>query len=290
MNKSELLVSVCMVTYNQEKFIAEAIESVLMQQTDFAFELVIGEDHGTDRTLEICQSYQEKYPDIIKLNIRDHNIGAQPNFINTYNLCQGKYVAICEGDDYWTDPLKLQKQVSFMEQHPDYSMCAHAASTLMCGQLDEHKLDKSELTTEDILIQDWGIMTASILLRKEDFTIPDWFVKIKNGDMGMQLLVSLKGKIGYLPDNMSVYRIHFGGMSSTLKPLNQAAWLTYLLYEFDKYTKGKYKSLIKKRISKMFGKQISFAKEYKLRKQAAILYLYRIFSPICPFAIKRLRK
>lgn len=279
-----------MVTYAHEKFISQAIESIVMQKTDFPFELVIGEDCGPDKTREVCIKYQKKYPDIIKLNFRDKNVGPQQNFINTYNLCQGKYVAICEGDDYWTDPYKLQKQVDFMEQNTDFSLCAHAANTLMGDTLEENKLNKSRLNTEDIINEDWGIMTASILFRKDTFIIPDWFSQIKNGDYGLQLLVSLKGDIGYLPDNMSVYRRHQGGVSTSLKPLNQAAWLSFLLCEFDKYTKGEYRPLIKKKISRTFKKLIAFAKEYQLRKQAAVIIAFSLFVPIFPFAIKKLRK
>lgn len=287
---NNIKVSVCMVTYAQEQFIGQAIESVVMQKVNFPFELVIGEDCGPDKTRNICLEYKEKYPEIIKLNLQEKNRGPQNNFIDTYNQCQGKYIAICEGDDYWTDPYKLQKQVDFMEQHPDFSMCAHTASTLMSGVLDEIKLDKSVLTTSDLIEQDWGIMTASILFRKDMFDLPEWYGKIKNGDYGLQLLLSLKGNIGYLPDNMSVYRQHFGGVSSTLKPLNQAAWLTFLLDEFNKYTKGKYKKLIKNKINRMYKGQIAFAKQYQLRKQALVLTFYHIFSPILPFAIKYLRK
>ncbi len=287
---SNPLVSISVITYNQEDFLPEALDSIVSQKTTFPFEIILGDDCSTDSTREICSKYKEQYPDLIKLRFPKQNMGSMPNWIENIKACTGKYIAICEGDDYWTDPYKLQKQVDFMEEHISYSMCAHAANTLMCGVLDEIKLDTSVLTISDIIKNNWGIMTASILFRKEMFVIPEWYYKIKNGDYGLQLLLSLKGDIGYLQDNMSVYRQHFGGISSTLKPLNQAAWLTYLLYEFNQYTNNKYRQQIKEKISSMYKKQIDFAFQYKLKKQAIILLFYKTISPIYPFAIKNQRR
>lgn len=284
------VVSVLMVTYAHEQFIAQAIESIVIQETNFVFELVIGEDYGPDKTREICLSYQQKYPDIIKLNFQDKNVGPQQNFINTYKCCKGKYIALCEGDDYWTDKHKLQKQVDFLETNPTYTMCAHASDILTDGIFESMTLDKDTLTIDDILAENWGIMTASVMFRKNAFNIPDWFVKVKNGDFALQLLMSDKGKIGYLSDNMSVYRRHIGGISSrSLTPFNQAAWVIYLLYEFNRYSAGKYKKLINKRIQKTFNNQIGFAKEYNLRRTIVKLRFYQLLSPIAPFLIKNSR-
>mgnify|MGYP001248218371 CR=1 FL=1 len=117
------LVSVHMITYNHEKYIAQAIEGVLMQKTNFLFELVIGEDCSTDSTRVICKEYADRYPNIIKL-LPDagKNLGMMENAIRTTMACTGKYIALCEGDDYWTDPYKLQKQVDFLEAHNDYGL------------------------------------------------------------------------------------------------------------------------------------------------------------------------
>lgn len=120
------LVSVWMVTYNHEKYIAEALESVLMQQTNFDFEIVIGEDCSTDQTRSIIKNYENKYPNIIFPIYHDKNVGANRNAYEfTFPLCKGKYIACLEGDDYWTDPFKLQKQVDFLEQNKDYVICGH---------------------------------------------------------------------------------------------------------------------------------------------------------------------
>jgi glycosyltransferase involved in cell wall biosynthesis len=113
------LVSVCMVTYNHENYIAQAIEGVLQQQTTFPIELVVGEDCSTDRTREIVLKYQKKYPSIIRVITSERNVGARKNVYRTGKACRGKYIAICEGDDYWHVPHKLQKQLDYMESHPE---------------------------------------------------------------------------------------------------------------------------------------------------------------------------
>lgn len=280
-----------MITYNHEMYIAEAIEGVIMQKTNFSFELVIGEDCSTDNTRAICIEYQKKYPDIIRLRLPEKNQGMMLNWINNIESGQGKYIALCDGDDYWTDPYKLQKQVDFMEENGDFALCSHSVYTLMCEQLDENiEMERDVLITEDIILKDWGLLTASIFFRKEAHKTPDWYYTVKNGDFALQLIVSLSGKIKFLPEYMAVYRQHLGGMSSTLKPLNQMAWMVYLLNKFDEYTNQKYKKAIKERIKRMYKVQIYYAKGYSLRKAAAILTVYQKLTLLNPFLIQSRRK
>ena len=118
------LVSVCMTAYNHEDYIAEAIESVLAQQTSFGMELVLGEDCSTDRTGPICREYAAKYPDRIRLVTSPGNVGMRANYRRTFDACRGKYVAYLDGDDWWTDPQKLELQVELMESDPGCGMCA----------------------------------------------------------------------------------------------------------------------------------------------------------------------
>jgi len=280
-----------MITYNHEKYIAEAIESVVSQKTTFPFELVIGEDCSTDNTRAICIEYQKKYPDIIRLRLNEANEGMMLNWINNINYGQGEYTALCDGDDYWTDPYKLQKQFDFMEANPDFALCSHSVYTLMCGHLDENiEMERDVLTTEDILRKDWGLLTASIFFRKSAHKTPGWYYTVKNGDYALQLIVSLSGKIKFMSEYMAVYRQHLGGMSSTLKPLNQTAWMVYLLHEFDKYTKHGFKKVIIERIKRMFKIQVYYAKGYSLRKAAVILTIYQKLIAINPFLIESRRK
>ncbi|HEX9927582.1 MAG TPA: glycosyltransferase, partial [Pyrinomonadaceae bacterium] len=120
-------VAVFMVAYNHARYIAQAIEGVLMQETDFPFKLFIGEDCSTDETRNICLSFKEKYPNKINLILNEKNLGGAPNALNVYKVCfeYGDYVAMCEGDDYWTDSRKLQRQIDFLEANPDFSVCFH---------------------------------------------------------------------------------------------------------------------------------------------------------------------
>lgn len=108
------LVSVCMITYNHEKYIKDAIEGILMQKTSFPIELIIGEDCSTENTRKIVEDYAEKYPNLIFAQYSEKNLDMMNNFFNVLQAVRSKYIALCEGDDYWTDPLKLQKQVDFL--------------------------------------------------------------------------------------------------------------------------------------------------------------------------------
>src|SRR5574344_800398 len=119
------LLSIVTITYNHEPFIAKTIEGVLMQQVNFPIELIIAEDCSTDGTRAICQQYAEQYPDLIRLITSESNVGAIANERRARLAARGKYIAFCEGDDYWGDPLKLQKQVDFLESHPEYSVTFH---------------------------------------------------------------------------------------------------------------------------------------------------------------------
>lgn len=284
------LVSVCLITYNQEKFIRETLDGILMQKTDFHVEVVIGEDCSTDSTRLICDEYISKFPDKIRSLYHTKNVGMAQNWILTMKACKGKYIAICEGDDYWTDPLKLQKQADLMEAHPEYSMCAHNADILEYGNLKKlPPINSTELDINDIIQKDWGIMTASIMFRSDELAIPEWYGEIKNCDYALQLLMGTKGKMGILPDIMSVYRKHEAGISSTLRPLSQAAWIIYLLFEFNTYTSKKYHQEIIGKIKRIYHNQIGFAQEYSLKKAEAVLIFYRMFVSIAPFAIRKLR-
>lgn len=273
------LVSVCMITYKHESFIAQAIEGVLMQKTNFSIELIIGEDCGPDNTRDICSGYAEKYPNIIKLNFLDNNVGAQNNFVNTISLCTGRYIAICEGDDYWTDPYKLQKQVNFMEEHPEYSLCAHNAEVLWYDKEFRTRptFSKFEFSTSDLINEDWAFMTATILLKRSGLVLPEWYRSINNGDYGLQLLLSLNGAVGYMPDTMSVYRRHYGGITSTFNPFFSATSMHNVLTHFDQYTNGKFRENIRVKLNQFYKNSLINARTNKLKKQVLALSCISFF-------------
>ena len=145
---NNVTVSVLMITYNHENFIREAIEGVLMQKTDFPIELIIGEDCSTDGTRKIVMEYASKYPDIIRPLLPDSNLGMMKNFIETMQAATGKYIALCEGDDYWTDPYKLQKQVDILNKLPDIiSVTTNSSVCDFSGNLIQSEKIESPLTT-----------------------------------------------------------------------------------------------------------------------------------------------
>lgn len=216
----EPVVSVCMITYNHAQFIEEAIHGILNQKTDFPIELVIGEDCSTDSTREIIERYQQQFSDIIRLLPKCENLGVLKNFYRTLNACSGKYIALCEGDDCWTDPLKLQKQVDFLESHPDYSLCFHNA---MVHYEDRKTAEHifADLQTREYhrqeLLESWLAPTASFVFLKDIFSSTIYqkvcaSKKLVYGDLPLILSASYCGKIYGIHDTMSIYRKHSGGV------------------------------------------------------------------------------
>lgn len=210
-----------MLAYNQVKFIAQAIESVLMQQVDFDYEIVIGEDFSTDGTRALVADYQQRYPDKFRALLHEKNLGARENGMQTLTACRGQYMAVLEGDDYWNDPLKLQKQVEFLEAHPECSMVFTAAKTLHGNELrdwDPPPVISNTYSLNDILERNF-ICTPTVMYRNgiQDY-LPDWFQKMQIGDWPLHILHALHGEIGYLHEPTVVYRVHsngaWGGLSA----------------------------------------------------------------------------
>jgi len=242
----DVLLSVCVITYNHEKYISQTLDSILMQKTTFLVEVVIGEDCSTDDTRNICFRYQEKFPDKIKMLLPERNLGMMPNFIATLKACKGKYIAICEGDDYWIDSYKLQKQVSFLKQNPECSICAHNSFVINNSDLENVGLFNSSLFSKNkysindyILDHKWFVPTASIVFRVDKMDYPSWLPNIKNGDVAIQLILLMRGYLYYFNEVMSVYRKLETSVSHIyMKTLRQ----TYiqLLDIFDKYSEFKF--------------------------------------------------
>ena len=216
-------VTIICITYNHEKFIAEALDSFLMQKTDFPFEVIVGEDCSSDRTTEIVRQYARNYPDIIKPVFQKNNVGPYQNTLSAYKQIQGEYVINNEGDDYFSDPLKLQKQVDFLDSHPEYSICFHPVKVIWEDKSNQdyifpepkYRYNKALLTTNELVKSNF-IQTNSCMYRwrfKQDKHLLDYFPEdIIPGDWYMHLLHAQTGKIGFLPDVMTVYRSHRGGM------------------------------------------------------------------------------
>lgn len=209
----EILVSIICNTYNQEDYIEQTIKGFLMQKTKFPFEILIHDDASTDSTSEIVSRYQEKYPNLIKAIIQKENQYSKKVAITEVfqvPRAKGKYIALCEGDDYWTDPLKLQKQVDALEQNPNIDVCSHRAE-IHCDEkpidtVPKYSKDKI-FSVDEVILGDGGfVATASLLFRKEWLTRGYKFAQIFSLDYAWQIGGALKGGMLYLSDIMCVYR------------------------------------------------------------------------------------
>ena len=212
-------VSVPVITYNHEPYIAKALDSILMQKTSFEFEAIIGEDCSTDNTRNILISYQKQYPNIIKLLLNDKNMGAQYNARQTYGACTGEYIASLDGDDYWTSPDKLQKQVDFLDSHPECSVCFHDALIVYedgSNEPSHYRPSQKEFSTVEDLLLDNYIPTCAVMYRRGLIQkTPDWFDNLKMGDWPTHILNAHYGKVGFIDETLAVYVVHPGGIWST---------------------------------------------------------------------------
>lgn len=224
-------VSVLMLAYNHEPFIAQALDSALAQKTTFPVEIVVGEDHSSDRTAAIVQEYQVRFPNQVRLLDRPSNLGMLRNCVETYQACHGQYVALLEGDDYWTDTTKLQQQVDFLDENPDYAICFH--DVLVVGQhgRDEPWRACNVFTNKESGLKDLVhgnyIPTCSAVVRNglfQDF--PSWFTTLQLGDWSFLLLIAQHGKIRYLDRVMAHYRMGGGVWSSDLPLRNTYKLIT----------------------------------------------------------------
>lgn len=215
--------SVFVVTYNQEKYIRQCLDGILMQKVDFDYEVVISEDHGTDDTRTICEEYARYFPQVRLLPLID-NLGIARNWRRVLSECNGEYIAMCEGDDYWTDPQKLQKQVNFLEEHKEFTICFH-----------DVKVWKQN---ENVMVNDWimkdvgcvteiydlaksnYIYTLSVVFRNKPNILQD-FIKLDYDGIGNRLndyplwvICAQYGKIYKIKECMGVYRYGSGVWSA----------------------------------------------------------------------------
>lgn len=224
--EEKILVSVAMPTYGQEKFIKEAVLGVLSQQCDFEVELIIADDCSPDSTAEIVRTIVDTHPNgsWIQYIRHEKNKGAIPNFAWTFSQAKGKYIAACEGDDYWTDPLKLQKQVDFLEKNPDYSIVFHKVKEVdLHGTPIQDTLnspDTEEIYDINYLAAGNFIRTPSVVFKKNFNKFPEWIDMSPIGDYPLHLLNASFGLIKYFPDEMAAYRIG-SGMWSTQNTIDQ---------------------------------------------------------------------
>lgn len=239
--RPDVKVSVAMITYNHDSFIRQAIESVLMQQTDFRVELVIGEDCSTDGTRAIVTEYGERFPDRIRLLLPEKNIGVKANGVAALKACCGQYIALLEGDDNWTDLFKLQKQVDFLDLHPEYVLCHHDAIAI---DGDDHVVKESWL--DDAHKRDYSarkvvtspyFVTGTVCYRNVLPEMPPEYWNASNGDTFLFSMLGLFGGSKYLGNEIepSRYRLHSGGIWSMLDKVQRIQQNAESFYWMGKY-------------------------------------------------------
>ena len=255
----EVLVSINCITYNHEKYIAQAIESFLMQKTNFEFEILIHDDASNDRTQEIIRGYERKFPNKIKAILRNENQYSKGvkriGYFNNHLRAKGKYIAWCEGDDYWTDSYKLQKQVDYMEKNDECMLVFHNAEKISDlskkseGYMIPLNLESKRCSIKDILELRF-IPTASVMYRKKSLdNPPEWYFNAIVGDLPGNLISISKGYAYYINECMSVYRVEnmdsavnqwsksYNNIDNKIKHCQD---FLDIINNFDEYTNGKY--------------------------------------------------
>jgi glycosyltransferase involved in cell wall biosynthesis len=280
-------VSVAMLVYNHERYIAEAIESVLMQKTTFSVQLVIAEDFSSDGTRSILFDYQKRFSDKIKLILQNKNVGLRQNKFDLFLHLQGDYIAVLEGDDYWTDSFKLQKQVNFLENNLDYAMSMGKVQILIekTGLIKKKKEHVNPANREFFTLKDYlkapFSHTSTFLFKKEVVKFPNWFWEVYAADQSLVVIVAKTGKIKYHNELFSIYRQneHSITYSRDLKKFKKEDFFN--LNNINTFTSYRYDWIIK------FRKLNSHILALKLNSRNKLLvFLCRIINQLIYRVIK----
>ncbi|TXB93287.1 glycosyltransferase [Mycobacterium tuberculosis] len=206
--------SIVSISYNQEEYIREALDGFAAQRTEFPVEVIIADDASTDATPRIIGEYAARYPQLFRPILRQTNIGVHANFKDVLSAARGEYLALCEGDDYWTDPLKLSKQVKYLDRHPETTVCFHPVRVIYEDGAKDSEFPplswRRDLSVDALLARNF-IQTNSVVYRRleryddipADVMPLDWYLHVRH---------AVHGDIAMLPDTMAVYRRHAQGM------------------------------------------------------------------------------
>jgi glycosyltransferase involved in cell wall biosynthesis len=252
-----VLASIVCTTYNHGRYIEQALDGFLIQETSFPFEIVIHDDLSTDDTRDIVDKYAARYPRIIRTIYQTENqyTRGRTSSLIAFAQCRARYIAFCEGDDYWTDAHKLQLQCDFLERETSYSLVFHNAYLQHESRDDARDeiaclFDRNTFTLEDVILDGWFIPSHSMVFRRESLELQDWLHHVFGLDYVMHLLLACNGKIGYLDRVMGVYRINGSSMSANKKAgFFQVKHIQSLSY-FDFHTGFVHAKLIARRLDR----------------------------------------
>lgn len=279
---SKPLVSVVMITYGHEKYIREAIEGVLMQKCDFEIELILANDCSPDRTNEIVQELVKNHPNASWMKYFNHtsNLGMMQNFLFALQQAKGDYIALCDGDDYWTDSLKLQKQVDFLSNNLSYVACFHnvtvVANELSSSYFQERK--EGLVPTKEIVLNGGGIFPTASILYRNQIKLPEFVLQAKAGDSAIAFSLLEKGSFYFSEETMAVYRKHEGGVFTSIiqdshKRFENIISNLNLLVNYRKLSIKKHKKYYTEAILKQlnqFSNHFGTSKILELKKLSAV--------------------
>lgn len=284
-NSIKPLVSVSVVTYQHAPYILDCLNGILMQKTSFPFEIIIGEDESTDGTRALCTDYAEKHPDKVRLFLRDRKLSQlyneNGNFITKFNTfwnilsAKGKYIALCDGDDYWTDPFKLQKQVEFLEDNEEYVLCFHDSKEV---DKENKVISRSRLGnkwydySKDFMLGGPFIPDNTVMFRNifDNFPVPEFLFKAANDDTVLWHLLGFYGGGKFITNiDNSVYRLHDDSVWSSITIMEK---IKKLLIS---------RTMIKNNLVLYFGNSHITVKEQKKRlRMLHRKYLYQLVKKI----------
>lgn len=259
-------VSVVVITYNQERYLAQALESALAQRVNFEYEIVVGEDCSTDGTRAVLMDFYRRYPDRIVPLLRERNIGGSKNSMATRATCRGEYIAMLAGDDYWIADDKLQKQADFLDAHPDWVICCSRGRILDEAGTHEYpsvhpSIPAGEYTVNDLL-QGNFILTCTVMYRRESVgEVPDWLPKRTLGDWPLYAIIATKGKIHLMDEATATYRVHAGAVWSTQPLHHRLGECVRMLADLDGHLKFRYTDTIRRTIARHHWEMATLAQQ-----------------------------
>jgi glycosyltransferase involved in cell wall biosynthesis len=246
-------VSVLIITYNHANFITQALDSVLMQKVNFDYEILISEDCSTDGTRDIIVEFHKKHPNRVRLLLSEHNLNNNEIIVRGIQAAQGQYIALLDGDDYWTSSHKLQNQADFLDNHRECAICFHAVTEFYENGDQEPRIFRGEkkISTLEDLLETNFIQTCSVMFRRGLFnTFPEWFYTSAIGDWELHILNAQHGKIGYIDEVMGVYRRHSGGVYTSSSRIHRLQSRIRMYKNVNSHLSFKYDEIVKAMLSK----------------------------------------
>jgi glycosyltransferase involved in cell wall biosynthesis len=251
--------SIGLITYNHRAFIEQAVSGILAQRTNFEYEIIVGEDYSTDGTRQILLRMQEEHPGKICMLDAGRNLGMIQNYIRTFEACRGEYVALLDGDDYWCDENKLQRQVDFLDQNPEYSISFHAVR----WTYEDHSLPDKVVRPKrgagpydlsDLLVSMFVTTCSAVVRRSAVGEFPGWIQVVKTMDYPIMVLAAGNGKIGYIDDVMAIYRVHSGGLWTSMNMIDRLITNLVLLENANPHFSLRYDNIVQSRYRYYWGK------------------------------------